>query len=139
MDGKDQLKYDYELYGIPMNETEWLEKTYKTKYPYSIVKLWNFFFSNSSCPPDIILTTKSNYDIAKDESIFDYNKYLYGHGGLRSKEIITPVIISGPNIKQNFVLENEIMENVGTTIITSMGRKSQGSGTIINDIFIQQK
>ena len=72
---------------------QWLEASLNTPYPDAIFRLYQLMLAEKV--GDLLITSKTGYDLAADYEIFVKN-YKGGHGGLRGELLDVPYILYNP-------------------------------------------
>ena len=114
------LYYPDSLFGKYFVESDWLNFTTETEFPYAVPRIWNLM--NAPGIGDIVMTSRKGVDLANDYEIFVGN-YKGGHGGLRKEIITVPYIVQFPDRKQmkHLALRNE---DIGMMIKEHLGFKN---------------
>jgi len=110
--GDPLLFGDILIPGISYHKDSLLIMTADMDFPYSLVRLWELMQEENA--PDIVLTTKAGYDIARNYEIFVEN-YKGGHGGIHKDLLSVPYIMKIPEI-QGKMIHVARAEDIGATI-----------------------
>lgn len=111
--GDPLLYQDLLIPGKSYYKDSLLLMTVDAEFPYSMVRLWELMEKTNA--PDIVLTTKEGYDIAKDYEIFVEN-YKGGHGGIHRDLLSVPYIMRIPGIQKQKIKVARA-EDIGATIL----------------------
>ncbi|NNF33667.1 MAG: hypothetical protein HKN68_06145, partial [Saprospiraceae bacterium] len=110
--GDPLLFHDLIKHGKPYQKDSLLLLTADLDFPYSMVRLWELMQAENA--PDIVLTTKKGYDIARNYEIFVEN-YKGGHGGIHRDLLSVPYIMRVPG-SQNREIHVARAEDIGASI-----------------------
>ena len=90
------LMYPTHLHHVALENSEWLDKTLSTPFPYGLVRIYSLM--NHKSIGDVVITSRKGVDLAHDYELFVHN-YKGGHGGLRKEIISVPFIYKKPGSK----------------------------------------
>ena len=103
--------------GQSYNFDSLLTMTANSDYPNAIARIWALMSKTDG--PDIVMTTRKGYDLARDYEIFVDN-YKGGHGGIHASLLNVPYILFVPSESPRKVAVAR-SEDVGATILDYLG------------------
>lgn len=107
------LQYQSELIDTFLNMDQWISKTINTNYPDAVYRLYSLM--DLPHAGDLLLTSKSGYDFAKDYEVIVGN-YKGGHGGISADQLRVPYILYNKDQSPetiNFKRSEEVGKMIG--------------------------
>ena len=125
--GNDPLSFDQQpmlqklMDGTFYPLSEWQHWSMDTDYPDALYRLWELI-QHPDCG-DLVMTSQSGFDLAKDYEAFVGN-YRGGHGGFRRDQLIVPYLLYAPTISAKEI-PYQRAEEFGRAIFEYLGIKPE--------------
>ena len=119
IDGIDPLKYTgcpnakILMDGKYHNGQKWLNATVKSEYPDLLVQIIEVFDAPHS--GDLLVFAEDGWDFS--------GELRGGHGGISKTDMTVPMILAGPNIKQNNTIETARIVDLAPTVVDMIDNK----------------
>ena len=148
MGGKDPLSYGGE--GTVSHTAEkWLEmvmmacsfcsfisflpffrplQTGKMVYPYGPVRLYRSMLVEDS--GDMVITAAKTWDLGGRYEFFGSGNNAGGHGGLRSDQMVVPLVVSGYGVKKGMLIEVSQRGCEGGAVLTMCVKRKKQTATV---------
>lgn len=116
--GADPFGYGDTLRDRPLSDDAWLAATHGHRYPYAVPLVARLLTAHRDA--DLVVTTEAGYDHGRDFE-FIVGNYRGGHGGLGADQLVVPMILCGPGIRQGQALPYARPEDIGRIVRHLMG------------------